>query len=95
MRHSSIALASLVPLGGVAYAAMIDDAERAEQVELIRHWLRARDIELAGYFAEWNGVDVPHPFLAGKAAAERVEDDLTRKRRPAAPRDVIAQLAER
>jgi protoporphyrinogen oxidase/glycosyltransferase involved in cell wall biosynthesis len=76
------------------YAAVVDDAERAEQVELIRHWLRARDIELAGYFAEWTDVDVPHPFLAGKAAAERVEDDLARKRRLPTPREVVAQLAE-
>ncbi len=76
------------------YAAVLDDAERAEQVELIRQWLRARDIELAGYFAEWNGADVQHPFLAGKAAAERAEDDLARKRRSAAPREVIAQLVE-
>jgi protoporphyrinogen oxidase/glycosyltransferase involved in cell wall biosynthesis len=76
------------------YAAVVDDAERAEQVELVRHWLRARDIELAGYFAEWNCVEFQHPFLAGKAAAERVEDGLARKRRSPAPRDVVAQLAE-
>jgi UDP-galactopyranose mutase len=77
------------------HVAVIDDAERAEHVDLIRHWLRARDIELAGYFAEWNGAEVQHPFLAGKAAAERVEDDLARKQRPPTSRDVVAQLAQR
>jgi protoporphyrinogen oxidase/glycosyltransferase involved in cell wall biosynthesis len=77
------------------HVAVIDDAERAEHVDLVRHWLRARDIELAGYFAEWNGGDVQHAFLAGKAAAERVEDDLAHKRRPPTPRDVVAQLAHR
>jgi UDP-galactopyranose mutase len=76
------------------YAAVVDDATRAEHVELIRHWLRARDIELAGYFAEWNSVDEQHPFLIGKLVAERVEDDLVRKRRSPTPRDVVAQLIE-
>ena len=62
-----------------------------EHVELIRHWLRARDIELAGEFAEWR-TDPDHVFLAGKRAAERVEDALARKFRPSVPRPSMAQL---
>jgi len=62
-----------------------------DNVELIRHWLRARDIELAGEFAEWR-TDPDHVFLAGKLAAERVEDALARKFRPAAPRAPVARL---
>jgi glycosyltransferase involved in cell wall biosynthesis len=62
-----------------------------EGVELIRHWLRARDIELAGEFAEWRS-DPEHVFLAGKLAAERVEDALARKLRPGTPRPAVAHL---
>ena len=62
-----------------------------ENVELIRHWLRARDIELAGEFAEWR-THPDHVFLAGKLAAERVEDALTRKFRPVEPRRPAAHL---
>ena len=60
-------------------------------MELIRHWLRARDIELAGEFAEWR-TDPDHVFLAGKRAAEHVEDALARKSRPSVPRPSMAQL---
>jgi len=60
-------------------------------VELIRHWLRARDIELAGEFAEWR-TDPEHVFLAGKQAAELIEDALARKFRPAVPRPAVAHL---
>jgi hypothetical protein len=62
-----------------------------ESVELIRHWLRARDIELAGEFAEWRS-DPEHVFLAGKLAAERVEDALARKFRPGTPRPAVEHL---
>jgi glycosyltransferase involved in cell wall biosynthesis len=62
-----------------------------ENVELIRHWLRARDIELAGEYAEWR-TEPDHVFLAGKLAAERVEDALTRKFRPVEPRRPAAHL---
>jgi glycosyltransferase involved in cell wall biosynthesis len=62
-----------------------------ENVDLIRHWLRARDIELAGEFAEWR-IDPDHAFLAGKRAAERVEEALSRKFRPTTPRPAVAHL---
>lgn len=67
------------------------ESGQQEHVELIRHWLRARDIELAGEFAEWR-TDPEHVFLAGKRAAECVEDALARKFRPSAPRPSVAQL---
>lgn len=60
-----------------------------ENVESIRDWLRARDIELAGEFAEWR-TDPEHVFLAGKHAAERVEDALARRQRALAPRAPVA-----
>ncbi|HEX6398137.1 MAG TPA: FAD-dependent oxidoreductase, partial [Steroidobacteraceae bacterium] len=49
------------------FARVEDAAASQENVELIRHWLRARDIELAGEFAEWRN-DPDHVFLAGKLA---------------------------
>jgi len=73
------------------FARVEVEADHQENVELIRHWLRARDIELAGEFAEWR-TDPDHVFLAGKMAAERVEDALTRKFRPAAPPRSVAHL---
>jgi hypothetical protein len=74
------------------FARIEIDAAQQEQVEMIRHWLRARDIELAGEFAEWHAEPV-HAFLAGKRAAERVEDALEQKLRPAIlPRPAVAHL---
>jgi glycosyltransferase involved in cell wall biosynthesis len=66
--------------------------EGDESVEMIRHWLRARDIELAGEFAEWR-TDPDHAFLAGKQVAEGVEDALLRKFQPAGtPRPSVEHL---
>jgi UDP-galactopyranose mutase len=75
------------------YAYVVYDHARAANVETIRHWLRARDIELAGRYSEWEYYNSDHAFLAGKKAAEQVEDGLTRKLRPThAARDVVAHL---
>jgi UDP-galactopyranose mutase len=74
------------------YAYVVYDHARAESVELIRHWLRARDIELAGRYSEWEYYNSDHAFLAGKKAAERVEDALMRQRRTPTAREVVAQL---
>jgi UDP-galactopyranose mutase len=75
------------------YAYVVYDHARAANVETIRHWLRARDIELAGRYSEWEYYNSDHAFLAGKKAAEQVEEGLTRKLRPTHPaRDVIAHL---
>ena len=73
------------------FARVEPEPDPRENVELIRHWLRARDIELAGEFAEWR-TDPEHVFLAGKQAAELIEDALARKFRPAVPRPAVAHL---
>jgi UDP-galactopyranose mutase len=75
------------------YAYVVYDHARADNVGVIRHWLRARDIELAGRYSEWEYYNSDHAFLAGKKAAERVEDALARKTRPPqTARDVVAEL---
>jgi UDP-galactopyranose mutase len=74
------------------YAYVVYDHARAESVDLIRHWLRARDIELAGRYSEWEYYNSDHAFLAGKKVAERIEDALTRQRRTPTAREVVAQL---
>lgn len=54
----------------VAY--VVYDHHRARNVDLIRQWLSARDIVLAGRYAEWEYYNSDHAFIAGKKAAEEV-----------------------
>jgi UDP-galactopyranose mutase len=54
----------------VAY--VVYDHDRAKNVELIREWLSAQDIVLAGRYAEWEYYNSDHAFIAGKKAAEQV-----------------------
>jgi len=61
------------------YAYVVYDHARAENVEIIREWLRSRDIELAGRYAEWEYYNSDHAFIAGKRAAQRVEMALAAK----------------
>lgn len=61
----------------VAY--VVYDHDRAANVELIRDWLSAQDIVLAGRYAEWEYYNSDHAFIAGKKAAEQVRE----RRRPA------------
>jgi hypothetical protein len=74
------------------YAYVVYDHARAESVDLIRHWLRARDIELAGRYSEWEYYNSDHAFLAGKKVAERIETGLSNKIRTPTSRDVVARL---
>jgi UDP-galactopyranose mutase len=74
------------------YAYVVYDHARAEIVELIRNWLRTRDIELAGRYSEWEYYNSDHAFLAGRKAAERVSDALSQKQRAPTSREVVAQL---
>jgi protoporphyrinogen oxidase len=60
------------------YAYVVYDHARAENVDLIRRWLAARDIELAGRYSEWEYYNSDHAFLAGRNAAQRVEGALAR-----------------
>jgi UDP-galactopyranose mutase len=54
----------------VAY--VVYDHDRAQNVDLIREWLSAQDIVLAGRYAEWEYYNSDHAFIAGKKAAEQV-----------------------
>jgi UDP-galactopyranose mutase len=74
------------------YAYVVYDHARAENVEIIRQWLRSRDIELAGRYAEWEYYNSDHAFIAGKNAAERVETALSAKLRSGSAREVGALL---
>jgi UDP-galactopyranose mutase len=56
----------------VAY--VVYDHDRARNVTLIREWLSANDIVLAGRYAEWEYYNSDHAFVAGKKAAEQVGD---------------------
>ena len=52
---------------------MVYDHGRAENVKLIRDWLAAQDIVLAGRYSEWEYYNSDHAFLAGKKAADQVQ----------------------
>jgi UDP-galactopyranose mutase len=54
----------------VAY--VVYDHDRAENVKLIREWLSAQDIVMAGRYAEWEYYNSDHAFIAGRKAAEDV-----------------------
>ncbi len=54
----------------VAY--VVYDHDRARNVDLIREWLGAQDIVLAGRYAEWEYYNSDHAFIAGKKAADDV-----------------------
>lgn len=54
----------------VAY--VVYDHPREGNVNLIRGWLAAHDIILAGRYAEWEYYNSDHAFIAGKKAAEQV-----------------------
>jgi protoporphyrinogen oxidase len=53
-------------------AYVVYDHDRARNVNLIREWLSAQDIVLAGRYAEWEYYNSDHAFVAGKKAAEQV-----------------------
>ena len=52
------------------HAYVVYDHERPQRVALIRRWLEAQDIVLAGRYSEWEYYNSDHAFLAGKRAAE-------------------------
>jgi UDP-galactopyranose mutase len=53
-------------------AYVVYDHDRAKNVNVIREWLSAQDIVLAGRYAEWEYYNSDHAFVAGKKAAEQV-----------------------
>jgi UDP-galactopyranose mutase len=54
------------------YAYVVYDHARARNVDVVRNWLSANDIVLAGRYSEWEYYNSDHAFLAGRKAAERV-----------------------
>jgi UDP-galactopyranose mutase len=55
------------------YAYVLYDHARAANVELVRQWLAQYDVHLAGRYSEWEYYNSDHAFLAGKKAAEKVQ----------------------
>lgn len=59
------------------YAYVVYDHARKHNVELIRAWLSAHDIVLAGRYSEWEYYNSDHAFIAGKKAAEGILAELS------------------
>ena len=55
------------------HAYVIYDHSRAQRVSLIRNWLTTQDVVLAGRYSEWEYYNSDHAFLAGKKAADKVQ----------------------
>lgn len=56
------------------FAYVVYDHARRRNVALIRDWLKSRDIILAGRYSEWEYYNSDHAFIAGKKAAETVQE---------------------
>jgi UDP-galactopyranose mutase len=56
----------------VAY--VVYDHGRAENVERIREWFASHNVILAGRYSEWEYYNSDHAFLAGRKAAQQVEE---------------------
>jgi UDP-galactopyranose mutase len=74
----------------VAY--VVYDHDRAKNVNIIREWLSAKDIVLAGRYAEWEYYNSDHAFIAGKKAAEQVTE-LRRQRQYVKPEQGAMSLS--
>jgi hypothetical protein len=53
-------------------AYVVYDHARAANVALVKRWMAAQDIVLAGRYSEWEYYNSDHAFLAGKKAAEAI-----------------------
>jgi UDP-galactopyranose mutase len=60
------------------HAYVVYDHARPQNVAVIREWLEAHDILLAGRYSEWEYYNSDHAFLAGKKAAERAREKCRR-----------------
>lgn len=56
------------------FAYVVYDHARRRNVATIREWLKSRDIILAGRYSEWEYYNSDHAFVAGKKAAETVQE---------------------
>jgi UDP-galactopyranose mutase len=55
------------------YAYVVYDHARAANVAICKDWLARHDILLAGRYSEWEYYNSDHAFIAGKKAAEAVQ----------------------
>ncbi|WP_311197521.1 NAD(P)-binding protein [Rugamonas brunnea] len=67
----------------IPVAYVVYDHQRAHNVNVVRDWLARHDILLAGRYSEWEYYNSDHAFLAGKRAAEQI-DQLRSQRAPRA-----------
>jgi UDP-galactopyranose mutase len=56
----------------IPYAYVVYDHARAANVAIIRNWLAAHNVLLAGRYSEWKYYNSDHAFVAGRKAAEQV-----------------------
>jgi protoporphyrinogen oxidase len=75
----------------VPYAYPVSDHGSRDRVDVIRAWLKHRDIFLAGRFSEWEDHDSDRAFIAGRDTAFEVREAVSRKREGGA---VPATLSE-
>jgi UDP-galactopyranose mutase len=58
-------------------AYVVYDHARAANVTLIRNWLAAFDIVLAGRYSEWEYYNSDHAFMAGRRAAQQCVEEAS------------------
>jgi UDP-galactopyranose mutase len=68
----------------IPHAYVIYDHGRARNVRIIRDWLEEYNVILAGRYSEWEYYNSDHAFIAGKKAAEKVQQLLQERTTPLA-----------
>ncbi|MCZ8131375.1 MAG: NAD(P)-binding protein [Steroidobacteraceae bacterium] len=61
------------------YAYVVYDHARKENFEIVKACMEAHDIVLAGRYGEWEYYNSDHAFIAGRNAATKVWDALSRR----------------
>jgi len=61
------------------FAYVVYDHARPQNVKVIREFLDAHDVHLAGRYSEWEYYNSDHAFLAGRKAAEAARARQGRK----------------
>ncbi|HWC96725.1 MAG TPA: FAD-dependent oxidoreductase [Candidatus Sulfopaludibacter sp.] len=72
------------------FAYVVYDHGRSKAVRQIRDWLLDHDIILAGRYSEWEYYNSDHAFIAGKKAAEKVQELDAEKTGAYPPADVLS-----
>jgi UDP-galactopyranose mutase len=73
------------------HAYVVYDHGRARNVALIRKWLEAHDVLLAGRYGEWEYYNSDHAFIAGRNAADGVRQTRRGRSAEMPPRSLGAQ----